>query len=543
MSAEQIKTNQGAIPASEDSLHLLHELQTHQVQLEMQIQKVRQTQMELDSMRLSYFELYDLAPLGYCTLSSDGVIVEANFTSAILLGLDRNLLIQQPLHRFIFNEDQDIYYLFRKQLNSAKEAQACELRIVKKDGALLWINLVASLIKDTEGNALIRVVINNITDRIVSEQNANRLRDQNSKYSEQYHNMLATTGDGFLLVSKTGRIEDVNEKFIQFCGYSREELLTMTIGDLEVQESRQQIHDHIAQVIKVKHDLFETQHQSKTGLLIDLEVSVTYQESTGQFLSFFRDIGERKKILQQETQARIEAQASLKRALSAERNLLKVWEETHRRIGQDLHDDVGQQITGIAFLFEVLRKDLLKMGNSFAADTQKITTRLNQVVTRVRELSHGLCPVAADCNNLIALLKSLADETAGIYGVTCNFHYDAEHLGHGFFDYTDIHKEELNIQLFRIAQEAITNAIKHGRATQIGLFLKHAPSGDVLEITDNGIGISKEHTHSGLGMFSMASRAQMLNADISFIDMEMGGMCVCLCLPNDVVSTTSNTCG
>lgn len=533
--AEEMISNKVEL-SSEDSERMLHELQTHQFQLELQIQKVRQTQAELDAMRLRYFELYDLAPLGYCTLNVDGLILEANLTSANMFGVNRNELVMKPFSLFIFKQDQDSFYIFRKQLAGAKEPKTCELRMVRNDGTHFWVNLLVTTIKNSEGTVCFRVVFSNITDRINTENKAQELLDKNAKSNEQYINMLATTGDGFLLMSDTGRIKDVNEKFIKLSGYSREELLVMSISDLEAKETPQQTHDHIAKTIKQSHDLFETQHRAKNGLLIDLEVSATYQKSTREFLTFFRDISERKRILQQETVARIEAEASLQRALKAERNLFKVCEETHQRIGQELHDDVGQQITAIAFFCEVLSKDLIKEHSLFVKDAQKITKRLNQAVARVRQLSHGLCPITNNNNDLIGLLKSLADETAGIHGIVCNFYCDDEHCVNDYFDYGDIPIDELNIQLFRIAQEAVNNAIKHSQASQIDLFLKHRAKGDVLEIVDNGIGMSTENTNSGLGMYSMVSRAKMLNADIVFKTNEMGGLKVLVSAPKVLAS-------
>ena len=88
----------------------------HQIELEMQNEELRRAQVELDAARARYFDLYDLAPVGYCTVSEEGLILEANLTAATLLGVARGALVKQPLTRFILTEDQDIYYLHRKQL-------------------------------------------------------------------------------------------------------------------------------------------------------------------------------------------------------------------------------------------------------------------------------------------------------------------------------------------------------------------------------------------------------------------------------------------
>ena len=93
----------------------LHELRVHQIELEMQNEELRQTQEELEASRARYFDLYDLAPVGYFTLSEQGLILEANLTAAKLLGVTRGTLVKQPLSHFVLREDQDIYYLHRRR--------------------------------------------------------------------------------------------------------------------------------------------------------------------------------------------------------------------------------------------------------------------------------------------------------------------------------------------------------------------------------------------------------------------------------------------
>ena len=107
----------------------LHELRVHQIELEMQNEELRRTQEELEGSRARYFDLYDLAPVGYFTLSEQGLILEANLTGAKLLGVARGALVKQPLSRFVLREDQDIYYLHRKALLETGAPQAWELRM------------------------------------------------------------------------------------------------------------------------------------------------------------------------------------------------------------------------------------------------------------------------------------------------------------------------------------------------------------------------------------------------------------------------------
>ena len=149
----------------EDMRTILHELRVHQIELEMQNEDLRRAQAELDASRDLYFDLYDMAPVGYMTVSGQGLILEANLTATTLLGVKRQSLVKQPLSRLIFNEDQDIYYRLRKQLLETGEPQACELRMVKADGPAFWTQLAATAAEDEAGAPVCRIVLGDISER------------------------------------------------------------------------------------------------------------------------------------------------------------------------------------------------------------------------------------------------------------------------------------------------------------------------------------------------------------------------------------------
>lgn len=144
---------------------MLHELCVHQIELEMQNEELHQAQLLIDDARARYFDLYDLAPVGYCTLDEQGLILEANLKASTLLGLDRQLLTRQPLARFILKADQDIFYLHRKRLSQTGEPQSCELRMVKHDGTHFWAQLAEAGAQKTEDKGLCRIVLSDITER------------------------------------------------------------------------------------------------------------------------------------------------------------------------------------------------------------------------------------------------------------------------------------------------------------------------------------------------------------------------------------------
>jgi len=158
-------------PESLESLSLeatskmLHELRVHQIELEMQNEELRRAQLELDTSRSRYFDLYDLAPVGYCTVGESGLILQANLNAAALLGVARGALIKQAISRFISRDDQDVFYQFRKQLFETGEPQWCDLQMVKQDGTSFWTQLAATAAQDDEGLAVLRIVMNDISDR------------------------------------------------------------------------------------------------------------------------------------------------------------------------------------------------------------------------------------------------------------------------------------------------------------------------------------------------------------------------------------------
>jgi len=144
---------------------MLHELQVHQIQLEMQNEELRRAKVQIEAWEARYHDLYDLSPVGYCTISEKALILEANRTAATLLGLARNTLINQPLSCFILKDDQDTDYLHRKQLFETGDPQEFDLQMVKPDGALFWAHLKVTRTQALDGSPLCLAVISDITRR------------------------------------------------------------------------------------------------------------------------------------------------------------------------------------------------------------------------------------------------------------------------------------------------------------------------------------------------------------------------------------------
>jgi chemotaxis family two-component system sensor kinase Cph1 len=171
----------------EQARRTLHELRVHQIELEMQNQELRRTQEALESSRERYFNLYDLAPVGYLTLSDQGLILEANLKAAELLGVTRGVLVKQPLSRFVVREDQDIYYLYRKKLFDAGTNQIWELRMLKKDGAPFWVRVEAStewdMSQQYDSASVWHAVLSDISESKRAEQAMKATNDELQEFS------------------------------------------------------------------------------------------------------------------------------------------------------------------------------------------------------------------------------------------------------------------------------------------------------------------------------------------------------------------------
>jgi PAS domain S-box-containing protein len=161
-------------PLTEES-RLLHDLRVHQIELEMQNDELRRTEAELKASRARYFDLYDLAPIGYLTINEAGLVVEANLTASTLLGVARGALVRQPMTSFLHAEDQDSYYQFRRRLFATGAPQVLELRVQRPPGTHFWARFEATTARDADGTTEVcRMVVSDITDRKRIE--AERLR-------------------------------------------------------------------------------------------------------------------------------------------------------------------------------------------------------------------------------------------------------------------------------------------------------------------------------------------------------------------------------
>ncbi|MCL4562593.1 MAG: histidine kinase [Chloroflexi bacterium] len=173
-----------------DGLHtgdiqsLLHELQVHQVELTMQNDELRRAQLELVTSRDLYSDLYDFAPVGYCTIDHKDRILEVNQTLATLLGVDRGKLIHTYLSHFVNRDDQDEYYLHRQRALTDHQHQVSEIRMVKETGEKLDVRMESMIVQGDENK--IRMMLSDITKQRLMEKEAQKIAAQ----QEVQHRLL-----------------------------------------------------------------------------------------------------------------------------------------------------------------------------------------------------------------------------------------------------------------------------------------------------------------------------------------------------------------
>ena len=175
----------------EQSQKLLQELQVHQIELTLQNEELRIAQAELEKSRAQYFNLYDLAPVGYLTLTEKGKVEIANLTAATLLDVNRSALLNSPFTSYVYKNDRSMFSRFRKNLFRKAIPQECELKMIKNSGQVFWAHLQAEVAEDEENKDTCRVVITDITERKKSEEKLQRLsfHDQlTGLYNRHYFN-------------------------------------------------------------------------------------------------------------------------------------------------------------------------------------------------------------------------------------------------------------------------------------------------------------------------------------------------------------------
>lgn len=217
---------------------------------------------------------------------------------------------------------------------------------------------------------------------------------------------------------------------------------------------------------------------------------------------------------------RVKLQVEVRRRRQLERQLINVTESEQRRISLELHDGLGQHLSGLAYTAKSLATRLRADDHDSAGDAEWMARLLRDSVGRVRALSRGLWPVSLERESLPQALTALARDVEQLYGITVqvsaeDFEAESGHAAH---------------HLFRIVQESIHNALRHGGARNIQVRLERVPPNAMLSIVSDGVRIAPEAfgASRGIGLIGMRLRADALGGELSVEPLQAGGVEVCL---------------
>lgn len=509
--------SESAVRSQHEERQLIHELQVHQIELEIQNEELRRAQAERDAAQTRYLEHYDFAPVGYCTLSEKGVILEANLTMAKLLDVARNVLVGRSLATFILTEDLNTYDAHRVRRFESGELQPCELRLRRSDGTVLWVRLEATAAVAADGAPASRVIFHNLTEQKRAEV---ALREIHRRHRA----ILQTAMDGFWLVEPQGRLLEVNDTYCQMSGYSAEELLAMRISDLEANETAADTAAHLARIMRHGEDRFESRHRRKDGSTFDVEISVKHEQwpaEGGWLVVFLREITTRKQQHEELRKSR-----EMLRALAA--RLQAVREEERISLARELHDELGQGLTALQIDLTWLDSQLQSAGQVGSSALQDrivaLVPQVERLIETTQMISSSLRPGVLDKLGLVAAIEWLAEDFSKRTRLACEVMLPDEDIA------LDTGRA---VALFRILQEAQTNVIRHAKASRVAVRLRAMPDELLLEVQDDGRGITPQQiaNPNSLGLLSMRERAAVFGATVDFFSEPLRGTTVRVRLP------------
>ena len=208
---------------------VVHELRTHQIELELQNEELRRAQEELVAARDQLADLYDFAPIGYLLVSGKGLVVRVNLAAAEMLGVERGLLVNQPMSAFILDEDEDTYYLLRKEVLAAQERRGSELHMRVSGGAVIRVEITLAPAKGSEEEHRDELAVI-LTDVTAQRQSERLLRNSEQRLIQAQ--LIAGMGD-FTWVPETGEVT-WSEPLYALLGYDKSEPVDFARVDTEI---------------------------------------------------------------------------------------------------------------------------------------------------------------------------------------------------------------------------------------------------------------------------------------------------------------------
>ncbi len=409
------------------------------------------------------------------TRLSDGTIVEANEAAERLTGFRRDEGIHHTTVELgiLRPEDRDDYL---NALVADGTAKRRETPYFTKSGAQRTALLSGERI-EIDGEPCLLHVIEDITE---IKEAALALRESEARNRA----LLAAMPDSIFLLSEDGTVIDYSgpadgsrSLYASILSKHIGALLPSSLVGQAMRAIRQALNTRSVQLLEFQTPGPTGPHDYEARLVVCGERSV---------MALLRDITFYRRL---------------------ERQVLEVSAREEQRIGHDLHDGLGQELTGIAFLTKALADRLRTLSLPESEDAQRLVDHVNKAIGRVRALARGLSPAGMEERGLIVALEGLARDTSVVFNIPCAFHCDID----GFPGESGV-----QTQLFRIAQEAVHNAVRHSGASKIEITLTEDKEGMALRIRDNGAGFDENRTaSSGMGLHIMRYRASMANGTLS----------------------------
>jgi two-component system CheB/CheR fusion protein len=323
--------------------------------------------------------------------------------------------------------------------------------------------------------------------------------------------ILDTAVEGIITIDERGIIESFNPAAERIFGYEAQEIIGQNVSVLMPMPYRGEHDTYLSNYIRTGHARIigigrEVVGRRKDGTVfpMDLSVSEVKLDECRLFTGFVRDITERKRL---------------------EKEILEIGDGERRRIGQGLHDGLCQHLAGIELMSQVLEQKLAKKSKAASAQAGKIAEHVREAISQTRMLARGLSPVSIESNGLMSALQELAETVSKLFQVSCLFECSEPIL---------VQDNTVATHLYHIAQEAINNAIKHGKATNIKIGLRRKLAAAELAVTDNGTGFPKElRNNGGMGLQIMKYRAGMIGGALEIRPAERkGSAIVCVFKPD-----------
>jgi PAS domain S-box-containing protein len=326
---------------------------------------------------------------------------------------------------------------------------------------------------------------------------------------ERLRAILETAVEGIVTIDDRGIIESFNPAAEKVFGYAAAEVIGKNVSLLMSTPHREQHDGYIENYKRTGHAKIigigrETVARKKDGTLfpIDLSVSEVKLSDRRIFTGFIRDITERKRL---------------------EKEILEISEREQRRIGQDLHDGLCQHLAGIEMLAQVLAQKLESKSKDASLRATEIAKAVREGISQTRLLARGLSPVTLEAEGLMSALAELAVNTEKMFRVRCVLvcPHDVKFDDHAAATH-----------LFRIAQEAVSNALKHGRAKSISIHLHETASHLHLRVNDDGAGFPEKFSAgNGMGLRIMQTRIGMVGGTLTIERQPAGGTTVIFSAP------------